>query len=281
MAEETKDPIKVYPKALFRGLTAAAIIYFLVAFTASMVVETGQLAGSDAPLLEVVEVSDFPIPLEVFSLVALIAITNTALLNMVMASRLTYGMARQGIIPSVLSRVHEGRRTPLVAIVLTTLLAFALIITGDLEVLAATTVALLLGTFAMVNISCLVARQRSPVDHDHFNAPTIFPVLGAIACLVLLTQQDAAVYQRAGILLFIGLVLWVVNRIVTGHARSPQEADADPEPIRASCRLSKAAHRALERTPTIFTRPARAGSLDLNLPVPGAVLEAYRSNGVL
>lgn len=144
---------------------------------------------------------------------------------MVMASRLTYGMARQGIIPSVLSRVHEGRRTPLIAIVLTTLLAFVLIITGDLEVLAATTVALLLGTFAMVNISCLVARQRSPVDHDHFKAPTIFPVLGAIACLVLLTQQEAAVYQRAGILLFIGLVLWVVNRLVTGRTRRPQEAD--------------------------------------------------------
>jgi len=225
VAEETKDPIRVYPKALFRGLTAAAIIYFLVAFTASMVVDTGRLAGSDAPLLEVVEVSDFPIPLEVFSLVALIAITNTALLNMVMASRLTYGMARRGIIPSVLSRVHEGRRTPLIAIVLTTLLAFVLIITGDLEVLAATTVALLLGTFAMVNISCLVARQRSPVDHDHFKAPTIFPVLGAIACLVLLTQQEAAVYQRAGILLLIGLVLWVVNRIVAGRARNPEAAD--------------------------------------------------------
>lgn len=106
VAEETKDPIRVYPRALFGGLTVAAIIYFLVAFTASMVVETGRLAGSDAPLLEVVEVSGFPLRLEVFSLVALIAITNTALLNMVMASRLTYGMARRGIIPSVLSRVH-------------------------------------------------------------------------------------------------------------------------------------------------------------------------------
>jgi len=225
VAEETKDPVKVYPRALFTGLIVAAIIYFLVAFTASMVVETGKLAGSDAPLLEVVEVSDFPLPLEVFSVVALIAITNTALLNMVMASRLTYGMARRGIIPSVLSQVHEGRRTPLIAIVVTTLLAFALIITGDLEVLASTTVALLLAVFTMVNISCLVARKRSPVDHDHFNAPTIFPVLGAIACLVLLTQQEAAVYRRAGFLLLIGLVLWVVNRITAGRTQSSEAAE--------------------------------------------------------
>ncbi|MDQ3661077.1 MAG: APC family permease [Actinomycetota bacterium] len=220
VAEETNDPIRVYPRALFGGLTIAAIIYFLVAFTASMVVETAALSGSDAPLLEVVEVSDFPIPLELFSLVALIAITNTALLNMVMASRLTYGMARRGVIPPLLSKVHEGRRTPLIAIVLTTLLAFALIITGDLEVLASTTVALLLAVFAMVNISCLVARKRSPVDHEHFNAPTIFPVLGAIACLVLLTQQEAAVYRRAGLLLLIGLVLWVVNRVTAGRTEA-------------------------------------------------------------
>jgi basic amino acid/polyamine antiporter, APA family len=225
VAEETKDPVRVYPRALFGGLTIAAIIYFLVAFTASMVVDTGRLAGSDAPLLEVVEVSGFPIPLEVFSLVALIAITNTALLNMVMASRLTYGMANRGIIPSVLSQVHEGRRTPLIAIVVTTLLAFVLIITGDLEVLAATTVALLLAVFAMVNISCLIARKRSPVDHDHFNAPTIFPVLGAIACLVLLTQQEAAVYRRAGFLLLIGLVLWIINRLTAGRTQSLETAD--------------------------------------------------------
>jgi basic amino acid/polyamine antiporter, APA family len=225
VAEETKDPVRVYPRALFGGLTIAAIIYFLVAFTASMVVDTGRLAGSDAPLLEVVEVSGFPIPLEVFSLVALIAITNTALLNMVMASRLTYGMANRGIIPSVLSQVHEGRRTPLIAIVVTTLLAFVLIITGDLEVLAATTVALLLAVFAMVNISCLIARKRSSVDHDHFNAPTIFPVLGAIACLVLLTQQEAAVYRRAGFLLLIGLVLWVINRLTAGRTQSLETAD--------------------------------------------------------
>lgn len=106
----------------------------------------------------------------------------------------------------------------MIAIVLTTLLAFALIITGDLEVLASTTVALLLAVFTMVNISCLVARKRSLVDHDHFNAPTIFPVLGA-ASLVLLTQQDAVVYRRAGFLLLIGLVLWVVNRITAGRTQ--------------------------------------------------------------
>jgi basic amino acid/polyamine antiporter, APA family len=82
------------------------------------------------------------------------------------------------------------------------------------ETLADTTVVLLLAVFVMVNISVLVLR-RDQVHHDHFRAPSSLPVIGVIVCLALLTQQEAAIYARAGILLGIGIVLWAINRFFT------------------------------------------------------------------
>jgi amino acid transporter len=217
VAEEARDPQRDYPRALFGGLLVAGVVYLAVATVASMVVPTARLAGSDGPLLEVVRVGPLALPTKLFAVIALFAVTNGALINMIMASRLTYGMSRQGIVPRFLGHVHPGRRTPLAAIVFTTALAMALVVTGDLADLADTTVLLLLGVFSLVNVSVLVLR-RDPVDHPHFRTPTILPVIGAVACIVLMTQKPAETFLRAGVLLGVGVLFWVANRVATGPA---------------------------------------------------------------
>jgi amino acid transporter len=214
VAEEAQDPVRNYPPALFAGILVAGGIYFLVTFTASAVVETDRLAGSDAPLLEVVEAGS-SLPLELFSAIALLAVANGALINLVMASRLLYGMARERVVPSVLGIVHPFRRTPWVAVAFTAALAAILVAVGTLEDLAATTVMLLLIVFVLVNVACLVLR-RDQVDHAHFVAPRVFPVLGIAVSLVLLgkrvTDQDAQVLLLTGLLLALGVLLWLVSR---------------------------------------------------------------------
>lgn len=90
--------------------------------TASAVVPTQQLADSDGPLLEVVKEGPLSVPTTLFSGSALFALFNGALINMIMASRLVYGMAEEGSVPSVLGRVSPARRTPFTAIVFTTLI---------------------------------------------------------------------------------------------------------------------------------------------------------------
>ncbi|MBA3423720.1 MAG: amino acid permease, partial [Rubrobacter sp.] len=119
VAEETQNPSRNYPRAIFGALFIAGIVYLLVTFTASMVVPTGELAGSSGPLLEVVERGTLPVPSKLFAAIALLAVSNGALINMIMASRIVYGMSDQGVVPSVFSRVHEGRRTPWIAILFT------------------------------------------------------------------------------------------------------------------------------------------------------------------
>ncbi len=223
VAEETDKPSRAFPIALFGGLFIAGVVYMLVTFTASMIVPTDELAASDGPLLEVVRQGPLDLPLKLFAAVALMAVANGALLNMVMASRLVYGMSTQGIIPRALGHVHSGRRTPYVAIIFTTILGLILIVTGDLSTLAGVTVTLLLLVFIVVNTTVLVLR-RDKVAHEHFHAPTILPILGVIVCIGLLTQREADVWWRAGALLALGVVLFAINRAVSGP---PQDVDAD------------------------------------------------------
>jgi amino acid transporter len=236
LAEEARHPRRDYPRALFGGLLVAGVIYLAVAFTASMLVDTEVLTESTGPLLEVVRVAGLAFPPWLFALIALLAVANTALINMMMASRLVYGMSREGIVPPVLGRVHARRRTPYFAIAFTVLLALTLTATGDLSGLADTTVLLLLLVFAVVNVAVLVLRRRAaagPPDEDDapepvpgdatrsFRAPTWAPVLGAVVSIVLaspLTGRDPAVYARAGILLAIGVLLYAVNRALTRRA---------------------------------------------------------------
>ena len=214
VAEETRDPSRVFPRALFLGLGIAGVVYMLVTVIASMAV--ADRPSSSTPTGRCSRWSTrarSPCRRRCSPAIALFALTNGALINLIMASRLVYGMSREGIVPEALGRVHPGRSTPYVAIVFTASLAALLVIVGDLETLADTTVLLLLFVFVCVNAAVLVLR-REPVEHEHFRAPTLVPVLGVLACVALIVQKafdDPAIFAYAGGLIAIGIALWAVN----------------------------------------------------------------------
>lgn len=209
--EEVKQPSRVYPRALFGALVTAGIVYVLVGVASAAALPADELQESSGPLLAVVEATGVSVPSWLFSLIALIAVANGALLTMIMASRLAFGMAEQGLLPAPLGRVLPRRRTPWVAIVSTTGVAMLLTLVGDLGTLAETVVLLLLLVFISANVSVLVLR-RDRVQHEHFRVWTFVPVLGVISCLVLLSQQRPIVWLFAGILLAVGVILWLSTR---------------------------------------------------------------------
>uniref|UniRef100_A0AAU1LRS7 APC family permease n=1 Tax=Streptomyces sp. NBC_00148 TaxID=2903626 RepID=A0AAU1LRS7_9ACTN len=216
MAEETQDPARTFPRAIFIGVTVTGTIYVLVALVSSLLVDSRTLEGSSGPLLEVVKAGGVDFPPKLFALIALFAVTNSALINIMMASRLCYGMANERILPRAMGSVLARRRTPWAGIVFVTVLAVGLVSTGEIEGLGDTTSFLLLCVFAVVNIAVLVLR-KDRVDHAHFRTPTALPVLGAVTSLILaspLADRAADVYIRAGILLLIGIGLWAVNKAV-------------------------------------------------------------------
>ncbi|MFP7832557.1 APC family permease [Marisediminicola sp. LYQ134] len=212
LAEEVRDPSRVYPKALFGSLAVAGVVYVLVAIASSIALPPDELSDSSGPLLAVVAASGAGIPPWVFSLIALVAVANGALLTMIMASRVTYGMAKQGLLPSALGRVLPRRRTPWVAIVATTGVAMALTLVSDLETLASTVVLLLLVVFISTNVAVLVLK-RDTVEHAHFRVWPVIPVLGVLSCIGLMTQQPGQVWLFAGIFVAIGVALHFVARL--------------------------------------------------------------------
>jgi basic amino acid/polyamine antiporter, APA family len=217
MAEECTDPTRHFPKVLLAGLVITGTIYVLVSISAITLVAPEQLGEGETPLLQVVQAGAPNFPLEIFGIITMFAVANSALINMLMASRLVYGMSREHVLPTVLGKVHPSRRTPYIAIGFTTLLAFGLItFVGEVPALGGTTALLLLCVFTVVNVAVLVLR-RDPVDHQHFRSPTILPVLGALCCAFLAgpwTGRNPVQYEIAGILLAIGVVLWVVTVLV-------------------------------------------------------------------
>ncbi len=216
MAEECKEPSRIFPKVLLTGLIITGCIYVFVSITAIALVPVAELGEGDTPLLKVVQAGR-PVPDRIFAFITMFAVANTALINMLMASRLLYGMSREGVLPPPLGKVHATRRTPYVAIVFTTILAFGLItFVGEVPELGGTTALLLLGVFTIVNITVLVLRKQ-PVEHKHFRVPTIFPIIGALTCGFLVTpfaDRPAVQYQIAGVLLGIGVVLWAGTVLV-------------------------------------------------------------------
>src|SRR5919107_1218051 len=127
MAEETKDPVRIFPKVMLSGLCITGLIYVLVSISSVALVTPEDLGEGDAPLLKVVAAGAPAFPVGVFAFITMFAVANSALINMLMASRLLYGMARQRVLPRFLGKVHRRRRTPWVAIIFTTLLAFGLV----------------------------------------------------------------------------------------------------------------------------------------------------------
>ncbi|GGD33037.1 APC family permease [Aureimonas glaciei] len=227
MAEECKDPSRIFPKVLLSGLAITGVIYVLVSISAITLVPAAELGEGETPLLKVVAAGAPAFPLWIFGIITMFAVANSALINMLMASRLLYGMSREQVLPPWLGRVHHERRTPYVAIGFTTLLAFGLIgFVGAVPALGGTTALLLLGVFTVVNIAVLVLR-RDKVEHAHFTTPTLLPIMGALACAFLVgpwTGRDSVQYVVAGVLLAIGVGLWgltvLVNR--SGAAAATQ-----------------------------------------------------------
>ena len=207
MVEETQEPERIFPRTLLTGLGIAVIIYVLVAISVVAILTPDQIA--DAPdggaLLAVVQVGapDFPID-RVFPFLAVFAVANTALINMLMASRLLYGLAQQDVLPRVLGKVSPKQRAPYAGIAFSTLLAFGLIVyvartaESNVTTLAGVTSLLLLGVFTVVNVACLVLRRDG--RDSIFRSPGPTPAIAALACLFLIgpwVDRDGQIYKVA------------------------------------------------------------------------------------
>ena len=198
LSEETRDPERNMPLALIAALAITIILYILVALSVVSVVPWEVLAASSAPFAEVAAEALGPEAFVVISAIALFATANTVLLMLLAASRIAYGMAEAASLPTVLGRVHPGRRTPMAAIVAVTLLSIAFAFSGEIAFVASANDFILFLTFIVINGSLIALRRRDPDRPRPFRVPLavgwvpVLPVLGILTCLFLILHLDGA-----------------------------------------------------------------------------------------
>jgi len=194
MAEEVKDPQRNLPRAIVLALLVTSVLYVLVAWAAVTSLPLDQLANSRAPFSSIVEKNGL-FPVWGMTLISLIAITNGALVQIIMGARVLYGLANQGLLPALLATVNRRTHTPVIATALIALLVLILAWLFPIETLAKITSSILLAVFALINLALLLIKRQDSIvgktgsASQHVSYPALIPCIGFVLCLALLLIQ--------------------------------------------------------------------------------------------
>ena len=185
IAEEVRSPEKTLPRAIFLTLAISTILYMLVIAVALAVVPKAELAASGAPLVLVFE-RVTRAPPHIVTAIAIIATLNGIIAQIVLSSRVMYGLAVAGGLPKPLTRVNARTQTPLLAPGIATGLAIVLATQFRIDRLANMTSLIILAIFFLVNIALIrIKRRHEPAPPHVFVAPFWTPPVAAASCAML------------------------------------------------------------------------------------------------
>ena len=192
VAEEVKDVQRTMPRAITFTLIVTALLYLALTSVAVLTVPPAELAQSRTPLALVFErgagLSSRPL-----SAIAIAATLNGALIQIIMASRVLYGLSAQGSLPSLLGRVNPVTRTPLIATAAVAVLVLLFAFWLPLATLAEATTLITLAIFAVVNLSLWRIKQRDPSPAGVAVVPIAIPRIGFVVSAAFLLLQ---LFQR-------------------------------------------------------------------------------------
>jgi len=211
LSEETIEPRKNIPLAILVAVVVTTTLYVLVAIAAVSSLAWQDLAASDAPLADVVEVAAGDRWADVITAIALFATFNTVLLLIATGARISYGMARRRLLPAIFGRVSVTRHTPWVATLVITIVAIVLASAGDIGFIAQVTNFAVFGLFAIVNAAVIALRRTRPDAERPFRLPgsidgvPVIAVIGLIGNLGLAAFMDRDAFIAGSVLLALGL----------------------------------------------------------------------------
>ncbi|MEL7031623.1 MAG: APC family permease [Pseudomonadota bacterium] len=184
IAEEAVNPDRNMPLAIIWTLVLATILYLLVVSVVVLTVPIYALSESAAPL-NLMFADASPTLRRSFNLIASVATLNGVLIQMIMSSRVLYGLAKQDQLPTHLGYVHPRTNTPIVATGLVTAVVLALSLFIPIERLAELTSQIALAIFATVNLALIFLKRREPKQTSGFRVPIAVPVAGFATCISL------------------------------------------------------------------------------------------------
>ncbi len=180
VAEEVRDAPHTIGKAIFLVVIVTAVLYVSVAFVAVRTVPAAELATSPAPMALLFERLT-NLPPQIMSLVAMLAVVNGALIQIIMSARVLYGLSHQGTLPALFGEVHTVTRTPLKGTIIVGVAVLIATLLLPLVTLAQVTSALVLVVFTVVNLALVLVKRQGPAPEGAWEVPMAVPILGAMS----------------------------------------------------------------------------------------------------
>jgi APA family basic amino acid/polyamine antiporter len=208
-AEETLNPQRNLPLGILGGLGICTLIYVVVGFVLTGMVPYKQLGVAD-PLARALDLAGFKAAGWLVALGAVISMSAVLLVFQYGQPRIFFAMARDGLLPRWAARIHPRTRVPWTTTLLTGLFVALWALVGDAaETYDLTNIGTLFA-FLLVSVGVLVLRHREPERRRPFKVPMAWPVclLSAAACLFIMKGLPNQAWERFGIWLGIGLVLY-------------------------------------------------------------------------
>jgi basic amino acid/polyamine antiporter, APA family len=216
-AEETKNPQRNMPLGILGGLAICTFIYVIVGAVATGLVPYQELKAAD-PLARALEVAGLTTASWIVAFGAVVSLTAVLLVFQYGQPRIFFAMARDGLLPAWASRIHPKYRTPHVTTVVTGIIvALGSLVADENEIYDLTNIGTLCA-FAIVCVGVLVLRYKEPDRPRPFKVPFVWAVclIGAFACIYVMSGLPAKAWERFGYWLALGLLLYFVY----GYRRS-------------------------------------------------------------
>ncbi len=183
LAEETRSARRTMPLAIMLAVILTSALYFLVAAAAVRAVPLGELAGSGQPLVLVWK-AGFGDDGRILATIAVFAALNGVLAQIIMGSRLLYGLGRHSRALAIFHQVSPRWHTPVAAILTVGAALIAAALAQDVAGLARGATSVILVIFTIANISLIRMKRRQP--QAPFRVPVFVPWLGVLFSLVAL-----------------------------------------------------------------------------------------------
>jgi APA family basic amino acid/polyamine antiporter len=208
-AQEAKNPQRDMPIGIIGSLLVCTLLYILVSAIATGVVPYTQLDVPD-PIAVAADRAGMGWMGRLIKLGAIAGLSSVILVMLLGQSRVFYSMARDGLLPPVVSQVHPKFRTPwLTSIITGIIVAFFSAVFTVREAGSLCSIGTLLA-FVIVSAGILVLRIREPNLPRKFKAPVVWFVApaGAVSAIALMAALPLTTWIRLIVWFLIGIVVY-------------------------------------------------------------------------
>lgn len=187
LAEETKEPEKNIPRALFIASAIVFIVYTLVALCSVSALSYEELGNSSSPLADIIQKKHGKTGVIIISIIALFATSNTILSNMLGSSRVILTMAKETTFFKYFAYVSSKRKTPVAALILILIVMSTFTLIGEIETIARIATIFIFITFIIVNFAVIALRVKEKEMTRPFRIPLNIrniPVISVVGILI-------------------------------------------------------------------------------------------------